>query len=564
MTHSILALLALVAPFPALPGQDIAAQETLCQRLAGELESVGVPVDLSKLTIEVLPKAEFAKDLADLESLFRPQGFYEAQYQVRQAFDQNPGADVETMKAALLKRRISVEPVHYHFGRDALVFLKDEPLALRDGLVAAALTVAWRDQVSDLGAAMELEERRQEVTLVRAAMIYGEAEAAVRRLLDARGSEVEQLSDHEVELALRARGLDAFRERIRSEGRRFCERRLRESGGQDAMTHYWSALPSSTEQLLHERKWKADAPGLVALPEWPEEIENTTLVHVDTIGELGIFGVLVQAGVKRNKAFEVSVGWDGDVMHLYRMNDEKDVLVWRTVWDRQRDAEQFARIWRGRTRGEVRVGGRAVDWVFASAEGPWETLLTKLTNNTPKVDSAHKDATSTSEIEEEFQRNRALAAYVTGNLWRHPKYDLTLPVPIGWYEDRESGVPFIARTGSGSGFTDAVRVGSRANRLKRTVQQVLAQNLAAVEAQEERSPILFEVREIDGQEVAYMRFEGHDGTHDVIYTTVIFLSGGRQVAITISIEEVRWEKVRLVIDECIAGIKFQPVERMAR
>ena len=212
----------------------------------------------------------------------------------------------------------------------------------------------------------------------------------------------------------------------------------------------------------------------------------------------------------------------------------------------------------------MRVGGRSVDWVFASAGGPWADLLTKLTNNTPKVDSGHQDATSTSEIEEEFQRNRALAPYVTGNLWRHPKYDLTLPVPVGWYEDRESGVPFIARTGSGGGFTDAVRVGSRTNRLKRTVEQLLAQNLAAVEAQEERSPILFELREIDGQEVAFMRFSGHDGTHEVIYTTVIFLSGGRQVAITISIEELRWARVQPVIDECIAGIELQPVERMAR
>ena len=565
MTHPILALLALAALFPALSGQaDTSAQEALCERLASELEAVGVPVDLSKLTIEVLPLKGFKADIADLEELFRPQGFYEAQFMVREALGQQPGATVAEMRASLLKQRDVAKPVHYHFGRDALVFLADEPLALREPLVAAALAVAWRDQQNDLAAAMDLDDRRMETTVIRAAMIYGEAEAAVRRLFEARGAEGQRLSEVELELAIRSRGLDAFWERIRIEGRRFCERRLHESGGREALTHYWTSLPSSSEQMLHERKWKADRPEAVALPEFPVNPEGTTLLHEDTIGELGIFGILVQGGASRAKAFEIAAGWDGDLMHVYNVEGMGNVIVWRTVWDRQRDAEQFARFWKGHAVGEVRVGGRAVDWVYTQKPGPWKKVLVALSENTPRLSSSDRDGPTTAEIEEEFRRTRSMAPYVTANLWRHPKFELTLPVPIGWYEDMERGVLFIARTGSGGGFTDTVRVGSCSNRAQRTVQDLLDQNRASLDEQEERTPMLLELREIDGHQVAFLRYSGHDGTHDVVYTTVLFIQGGRQVAITISVEDVRWSKLQAVIDECIDGIKFGPVEQMAR
>lgn len=565
MMHPFSALLALVAVFPAPATQSKQAPyEELCGRLAEELALVGAPVDLSKLTIEVLPRSEFRADLESLDLLFRPVGFYQSQYLVREALGQQPGDDAAQMRADLLDKRVDAEPVHYHFVRDALVFLADDPIALREQPAAVELAVAWRDQQNDLGAAMELEARTQEATLMRAAMIYGEAEAAVRRMLDARDDAAKRLSDTQHELALRARGLDAFNERVRSEGRHFCERRRHESGGRDAMSHYWNALPASTEQMLHERKWKADNPERLALPAWPEKIEGAELQHTDTLGELGIFSVLLQAGVPRAKAFELSVGWDGDLMHLYHVEGKQKVLIWRTVWDRPHDAQQFSRIWGLRTLGEMRVGGRTVDWVFAQQQGPWKKVLVSLEQNLPKLTEGSRDGLSTSEIEEEYKRDNASMPYVIGNLWRHPKYDLTLPVPIGWYEDMERGTPFIARTASGGGFTDSVRVGARSNRAEHSLQMLLEQNRAAIDAQEERTPLVVELREIGGKEVAFMRYEGHDASHEVIYTSILFLHEDKQVAITVSVEEVRWDKLQPVIDDCLANIVFGPVQRMER
>ena len=53
-------------------------------------------------------------------------------------------------------------------------------------------------------------------------------------------------------------------------------------------------------------------------------------------------------------ATNAAAGWDGDWYALWG-NGDQEVMVWRSVWDSEEDAEAFSRALRGRE--EARFGG---------------------------------------------------------------------------------------------------------------------------------------------------------------------------------------------------------------
>lgn len=98
-------------------------------------------------------------------------------------------------------------------------------------------------------------------------------------------------------------------------------------------------VPVSSEQVIHADKWARDLP-----TEFPADRRllraGYKLAESDRVGELGVRILLRVAGLDRPTARRVSTGWDGDALRVYIKGD--DVLVlWRTVWDRRVDAEQF-------------------------------------------------------------------------------------------------------------------------------------------------------------------------------------------------------------------------------
>jgi len=101
--------------------------------------------------------------------------------------------------------------------------------------------------------------------------------------------------------------------------------------------------PLSTEQILHPEKYSAapDPPTRITLKglsdvfstEW-REIEN------DTLGELMVH-CLFEQFLDPADAAAVANGWDGDRLVAYR-NGEEVAFIWATVWDSQKDAEEFS------------------------------------------------------------------------------------------------------------------------------------------------------------------------------------------------------------------------------
>jgi hypothetical protein len=101
--------------------------------------------------------------------------------------------------------------------------------------------------------------------------------------------------------------------------------------------------PLSTEQILHPEKYSIapDPPTRITLKslsdvfsaEW-REIEN------DTLGELMVH-CLFEQFLDPADAAAVANGWDGDRLVAYR-NGEEVAFLWATVWDSQKDAEEFS------------------------------------------------------------------------------------------------------------------------------------------------------------------------------------------------------------------------------
>jgi hypothetical protein len=166
-----------------------------------------------------------------------------------------------------------------------------------------------------------------------------------------------------------------------SSGLAFVER-LRADGGWDAVNAAYSDVPTSTEQILHPRKYLVrDDPTPVALPEPEAALDDSwTLVAEDTLGELQTALLLANLGPGEGfdpttghldlpeRARNAAAGWDGDRFALWEnVGAGQEVLVWRSVWDTPEDARAFGRAL-------AQFGNERWDGVF-NGESPDDVAL---------------------------------------------------------------------------------------------------------------------------------------------------------------------------------------------
>jgi hypothetical protein len=142
-----------------------------------------------------------------------------------------------------------------------------------------------------------------------------------------------------------------------SAGNTFVDR-LYAEGGWDAVDAAYGDLPVSTEQILHPRRYlERDEPSGVTLPEPASALgDGWRIVDEDTLGELqtGLLLADLESGEGFNgntgrldlpeAAANAAAGWDGDRFALWEDGaGQREVLVWRSVWDTSEDARAFAR-----------------------------------------------------------------------------------------------------------------------------------------------------------------------------------------------------------------------------
>lgn len=121
---------------------------------------------------------------------------------------------------------------------------------------------------------------------------------------------------------------------------------LFEEGGNAEVDAAFADPPRSTEQVIHpERYLERDEPIAVRLPDLSRALGGGWReLGADTLGEFGVI-VLLTGPEDTEQAFEAALpkaaGWDGDRYALYARGD-REVLLWRSVWDSAKDAREFA------------------------------------------------------------------------------------------------------------------------------------------------------------------------------------------------------------------------------
>jgi hypothetical protein len=110
-------------------------------------------------------------------------------------------------------------------------------------------------------------------------------------------------------------------------------------GGWKLVNTAYSNFPPSTEQIMHPEKYLAGE-GFVE-PKPPEvKVKGWILQGEDRLGEYFI-QVFLARWIDWGEAESASEGWNGDKVYYYENGDGGFLLVWITIWDGEKDAEEY-------------------------------------------------------------------------------------------------------------------------------------------------------------------------------------------------------------------------------
>jgi hypothetical protein len=136
--------------------------------------------------------------------------------------------------------------------------------------------------------------------------------------------------------------IETFSFRYR-DGVRFVEE-VRRKDGMRGVNELFSRPPLSSEQILHTEKYfQNEAPRAVSLDEAAFNSAGWKLTASTPLGEIGTRGILM-AGIPEKDATRAAAGWGGDRAFLFERS-EGSLFVWKTVWDKAADAEEFFRAY---------------------------------------------------------------------------------------------------------------------------------------------------------------------------------------------------------------------------
>lgn len=386
-------------------------EERAIQEVNRTLRPTGTGVDASQIAVEAKRREDTVPDLGtQLELGLRPEHM-EVLLQLRTILEATPPfRSVDSLREQAVAARLPDVRVYYAANRRAMVFVdaQQQDAASLEQALAGQLVHVFYDQAP--GGLSELLYEPQGLLdgiRVRKCLLEGHARLAellVRHgslgLDDAARAELDPAPQH-----LHA----TLTETPCGAGAVHLYARHRQGGWPAVLKAVRTPLPS-TEQLMHPSKVDQDFPVNVALPGWPQDefeapdpIGKATLVYEDVLGEQTIHRMLLERGTEPEVAFLAAVGWDGDRVRIYQHESGQRVVLWRSVWDRELDAEQFAAAIapKGIEPRAFRVErhGRVVDAV--STDGPelanrLHATLSAVTNEPAAQPS---DATSTAAIE---------------------------------------------------------------------------------------------------------------------------------------------------------------------
>lgn len=124
--------------------------------------------------------------------------------------------------------------------------------------------------------------------------------------------------------------------------------RVRTQGGWKAVNQLFKNPPSSTEQILHPGKLigERDEPADVRIPALIKNPpEGWQVAEEDVLGEMGtkiLFSIWQDKSATNSiSPATAAAGWDGDRYYFLKNKQGHELLVWKSSWDTEKDAQEF-------------------------------------------------------------------------------------------------------------------------------------------------------------------------------------------------------------------------------
>lgn len=264
--------------------------------------------------------------------------------------------DLTALVSALLQEQVIG---YYDPVSDTLFVHERVPIAQLEPVLAHELVHALQDQYMALDSARTALEDRNDALTAYQAVMEGHATFAMMewQFASAAGGEADLTAMPDLGEMLENVDLAALGEFGSTEVLASAPTVIREGllfpylGGLAFVQRAWkarpdrplplgTALPRSTEQILHLDRWlEGDEPTAVRFSEEPPR--GWEVVYENDLGELETRIFLEEHLDDRARARAAAEGWDGDAYRLLRRADV-DGLVWTSVWDSPGDADEFA------------------------------------------------------------------------------------------------------------------------------------------------------------------------------------------------------------------------------
>lgn len=368
---------------------------------AAQVARFGFPVDLSKFMMETREPAGMREVADGYVSIVRRRTSHEVFAQVRRALEIPPLTNGDGLREGIVQMIAASTIVGFLHDRDTIVFRTDAvtlggPL---EHALARALVFAYIDHnMGGLAASVLDASANTEVALTRQCLAEGFATYVADTIHASKRNRNEAVPT-DVAAAL----LGTHANVPCAPGVAYVAAK-HAVGGWQAVLAAFGQPPTSTEQLLHPTKLDADFPVNVELPPWPENAGEADLIQEDIVGELAIERILRERGYDDAVASRSAIGWDGDRLGMWRLPSGEYVLVWRSVWDREEDAEQFAGTIAPFSKNEPRGfrivrRGRMVDAVSSESEPVAAQWYATLQDSLDELALEPADAVSTRELE---------------------------------------------------------------------------------------------------------------------------------------------------------------------
>ena len=117
--------------------------------------------------------------------------------------------------------------------------------------------------------------------------------------------------------------------------------------GWEGADRLYSDLPLSTEQIMHPEKYAGsrDDPTQVTEQTPPDVLSRSwKRIYSNTLGEFMLY-LHLKEFISDQQAKWAAQGWDGDRVELFENPDGKLTLVFRSVWDSEKEAIQFSQAY---------------------------------------------------------------------------------------------------------------------------------------------------------------------------------------------------------------------------